>query len=100
MNIDRPQPSQDDDEDDGEDLAQERPVLRLKASIAWIGTRDPERTRQIEAEEWNQPLNEWGFTFAPNAAGAWMQLWRHLAAGTISATGISYIIPEGFDLLE
>jgi hypothetical protein len=96
MKIYRSRPPQN-DEDDDEDLEQERPVFRLIAAIAWIGTRNPEYTRQIEADEWNQRLDESRFTFSSDAADAWTQLRRHLAVGTISATGISYLVPDGFD---
>jgi hypothetical protein len=89
-----------DDDEDSEDLEYERPKLSLKAAIVWIGTRDPERTRQIEADDWQTTLDESTFKFASNGADAWMQLRRHLAAGTISATGISYLVPDGFDPSE
>jgi hypothetical protein len=87
----------DDDENDG-DLESERPALSLKAAIAWIATRSPEIVTQVENEDWNEPLDESAFEFAASGSDAWSQLQHHLATGKISATGVPYLVPDGFDL--
>jgi hypothetical protein len=99
MNIsDQSRPSEDDDDEDGEDLEDERPRLSLKAAIAWIGTRDPELTHQVEVSDWGYPLDDSAFKYASSAADAWTRLRCHLATGEITATGIPYAVPEEFDL--
>ncbi|WP_299717331.1 hypothetical protein, partial [Tardiphaga sp.] len=100
MNSDEHQQLQIVDDDVGEDEREdgEQPQVRLRAAIAWVGTRDTEFTHLIEMDDWDVKKHDQRSNLTDNGSEAWAQLKPFLVKGAVVAKGIRYTVPESFDL--